>query len=178
VSRDIREATTEDVWAIHETARESWHAAYDDLLSPDRVDEIVNEWYAIGDIESSIAEATDRDDVAFLVAESIDPGPSQSGLGEQCSGFAHVVPWPENDRVGYLARLYVQPELWGEGVGTALLDTLERTVTSVFDRLRAAALADNDVGVSFYESNGFDRVDSYESDLGDELEEYVYEKQL
>ena len=178
MSRTIRQATLEDVWAVHETARESWHAAYDDLLGPDRVDDIVDEWYAIGDIESSISEAIDRADARFLVAESADADTPQNDADERCSGFAHVVPWPEDDRVGYLARIYVQPSLWGRGTGTALLDALERQVTPVFDRLRAAALADNDVGVSFYDSSGFDRVGSYESDLGDGLEEYVYEKSM
>jgi len=178
VSRDIRQATVEDVWAVHETARKSWHAAYDELLGPERVDEVVDDWYAIGDIESSIAEATDRNNAAFLVADSKTAASSRTAFDEACDGFAHIVPWPEDDRVGYLVRIYVQPELWGDGVGTALLDHLEGDLTTVFDRLRAATLADNDVGVSFYTSRGFERVETYDSDLAPDLEEYVYEKQL
>ncbi|WP_247002560.1 GNAT family N-acetyltransferase [Halosolutus gelatinilyticus] len=191
MSRAIRHATTADVWAIHETARESWHAAYDDLLGPDRVDEIVDEWYAIGDVESSIDETTGRDDAAFFVAESDSSGhhrvdsdaetapdsnPTETVMGPPCSGFAHVVPWPENDAVAYLARIYVRPDDWGEGVGTALLERVEREFAHAFDRLRLAVLADNDVGVSFCESRAFERVDTYDSDLGDDLEEYVYEQ--
>lgn len=178
MSRDIRQATVEDVWAVHETARKSWHAAYDELLGPERVDEVVDDWYAIGDIESSIAEATDRNNAAFLVADSKTAASSRTAFDEACDGFAHIVPWPEDGRVGYLVRIYVQPELWGEGVGTALLDHLERDLATVFDRLRAATLADNDVGISFYASRGFEHVETYDSDLAPDLEEYVYEKQL
>ncbi|WP_265108617.1 GNAT family N-acetyltransferase [Halosolutus halophilus] len=179
MTRDIRQATTEDVWAVHETARESWHAAYDDLLGRDRVDEIVDEWYAIGEIESSIDDTRGRDDAAFLVVESAaDAGSEPTETDERCRGFAHIVPWPEDERVAYLVRIYVRPELWGEGIGTALLEHLEAECEEVFDRLRLAVLADNEIGVSFYESRGFERVGTYESDLGVDLEEYVYEKQL
>ncbi|MFC4542849.1 GNAT family N-acetyltransferase [Halosolutus amylolyticus] len=179
MTRDIREATADDVWAVHETARESWHAAYDDLLGPDRVDEIVDEWYAIGEIESSIADTTGRDDATFLVVDSgakTDAGAIEAD--ERCHGFAHVVPWPEDARVAYLVRIYVRPDRWGEGIGTALLEHLEAEFEGGFDRLRLAVLADNEVGVSFYESRGFDRVGTYDSDLGADLEEYIYEKAL
>ncbi|ELY52508.1 GNAT family N-acetyltransferase [Natronolimnohabitans innermongolicus] len=69
MTRDVRPATLEDVWAIHETARASWHAAYDDILGAERVDDVVDEWYALGDLESAIAGTTDRADAVFLVAE-------------------------------------------------------------------------------------------------------------
>ena len=186
MTRDVRPAAPDDAWAIHETARESWHAAYDEILGPDRVDEVVDDWYAIGDLESSIDGASEREDVAFLVAEPTDDvasrarsRPSADRAGEfdrECTGFAHAVPWPEDASVAYLARLYVSPHVWREGVGTALLTRLEADLERAFDRLRLAVLAANDVGVSFYESAGFERVATRENDLAAGLEEYVYER--
>ncbi|AFZ73877.1 GNAT family N-acetyltransferase [Natronobacterium gregoryi] len=185
MTRDVRQATTDDVWAIHETARESWHAAYDDLLGPGRVDGIVDDWYALGDLESAIADASGRDDALFLVVTAVErraDGPEETKAtgvddADDCLGFAHLVPWPEDRTVGYLARIYVTPDHWGEGIGTTLLEHLEDEIDA-FERFRLAVLAGNDVGVSFYESAGFQRVTTRETDLGDGLEEYVYEKRL
>ncbi|OVE85307.1 GNAT family N-acetyltransferase [Natronolimnobius baerhuensis] len=182
----VRRATTDDVLAIHETARESWHATYDDVLGSDTVDSVVDDWYALGDLESAIADASSRDDVEFVVVEpdkSTDDiitdseGDVLTGL-QRCRAFAHVVPWPEDPVVAYLARFYVRPDSWGEGVGTALLEHLETTLEDSFDRIRLAVLADNEVGISFAESVGFERVTIRETDLGDGLEEYVCEKSI
>ncbi|ELZ19340.1 N-acetyltransferase GCN5 [Haloterrigena salina JCM 13891] len=188
MSRAVRPATRDDVWAIHQTARESWHAAYDEILGSDRVDEVVDDWYAIGDLESSIDGASKRADVAFLVAESADDGARARSMDDradrigefdrECAGFAHAVPWPEDPAVGYLARLYVTPEIWGEGTGTQLLTRLEADLEDAFDRLRLAVLAANDVGIAFYESAGFERVATRKNDLAAGLEEYVYERPI
>ncbi|RKD98361.1 GNAT family N-acetyltransferase [Halopiger aswanensis] len=170
----VRRATTDDAWAIHETARASWHAAYDDILGPGTVDEVVDEWYALGDLESSITDVIGRDDAEFLVVEPDD----SDGGPEECRGFAHAVPWPEDDSVAYVARFYVRPDAWGEGVGTTLLERLEALLADSFDRVRLAVLADNDIGISFAESSGYERVAVRETGLGDELEEFVYEKAI
>ncbi|WP_049988908.1 GNAT family N-acetyltransferase [Natrinema salifodinae] len=181
MTRDVRRATADDVWAVHEIARESWHDAYDEILGPETVDDVVDDWYAIGDLESSISEAEGRDDVAFLVAEGRDEpagGGSRSETNANCRGFAHAVPWPEDTSVAFLARLYVHPASWNEGIGTALLERLEADLSGSFDRLRLAVLADNEIGISFYESTGFERVATRKNDLGDGLEEHVYERSL
>ncbi|QSW99941.1 GNAT family N-acetyltransferase [Haloterrigena alkaliphila] len=185
MTRDVRRATTDDVWAIQQTARESWHAVYDDVLGPATVDDVVDDWYALGDLESTIGDARGRDDVAFLVAE-----PTAGGDGRDRTdggrdptaavpvGFAHAVPWPENTSVAYLAGLYVRPGRWGEGTGTALLESLEASLDGPFGRVRSAVLAANDVGVSFAESAGFERIGTRETGLAEGLEERVYEKGL
>ncbi|MFP8951794.1 GNAT family N-acetyltransferase [Natrialbaceae archaeon A-arb3/5] len=173
----VRPATTDDVWAVHETARASWHAAYDDVLGSDMVDEIVDDWYAIGDLESSIDDASRRHNVAFVL---VDPGDESTDgvFADGCRGFAHVVPWPEDSSVAYLAQLYVRPDSWREGVATTLLDRLEAEFDDSFDRFRIAVLADNDVGVSFVESSGFERVERRKTGFSSALEEYVYEKRI
>ncbi|MGQ3411132.1 GNAT family N-acetyltransferase [Natrinema sp. LN54] len=176
MTRDVRRATVDDVWAVHEVARQSWHAAYDDVLGPETVDAVVDEWYAIGDLESSITEASGRDDAAFLVAE--DSPATDPAFETDYDGFAHAVPWPEDPSVAFLARLYVRPDGWNEGTGTALLEGLETELSAGFDRLRLAVLAANEVGISFYESRGFDRIGTRPSDLAAGLEEHVYEKRL
>ncbi len=180
VTRPVRQATVDDVWAIHEVARRSWHAAYDDILGPERVDDVVSDWYSIGDLESAITGTNGRENAVFLVAEapSADDETSESRVEDPLSGYIHAVPWPEDTSVAFLARLYVRPDHWNDGFGTALLERLETNLSGQFDRLRLAVLARNEIGISFYESRGFDRVETRPSDLGPGLEEHVYEKQL
>lgn len=173
MTRDVRPAGTGDVWPVRETASASWHAAYDAVLGAETIDVIVDEWYAIGDLEAAIEGAADREDVAFLVAEPADGG-SMAG----CPGFAYAVPWPEDRSVAYLAHLYVHPDGWREGIGTALLSALESALADQFDRLRTAILAVDDGAVAFLESAAFERVATRASPLSADLEEYVYETDL
>ena len=168
----VREAKQFDAREISHIARESWHGAYDEILGTETVEEVVDEWYDFERLEDSIANAAAREDAVFLVGEAPE------GYGTELVGFAHAGPDTEEADVAELIRIYVRPAAWGEGAGRTLLDHLERTLGPHYDRLRLAVLADNDVGIRFYESTGFERVDSRASDLGEGLEEYVYEKPI
>ncbi|ELY52506.1 GNAT family N-acetyltransferase [Natronolimnohabitans innermongolicus] len=163
----VRYATPADAATVREVARESWHAAYDDLLGPETVDETVSDWYAADDLEASIDDARTRDGAAFLLATANDEG----------AGFAHAGRL-DGGGTALLSRLYVRPDRWGDGAGTALLERVEAELRPPCDRLRAVVLAANEVGVSFYESAGFDRLETRPSDLGDGLEEHVYDRSL
>lgn len=162
---EIGTATPDDAVAVQRVARESWHAAHDDVVGPDVVETAIDEWYD----PESLAASMDRDDGRFLVARA-------DGI---LVGFAQAVLGDEDDPA-YLARIYVAPERWGEGVGTDLLDRLERWLREAgADRLRLAVMADNEVGNAFYEERGYRVVDERETDLfGAAFEEFVREKSL
>jgi ribosomal protein S18 acetylase RimI-like enzyme len=147
----VRPAVPDDAAAVLDVARESWHAAYDDLLGPEAVEETVESWY---DADSLARHARD-DGRPFLVADA-----------DSVVGFAEAV-WDADVSEGegepglvHLSRLYVRPERWGEGVGTALLD---RLVDGVRERggtaLRLEVFAENERAVAFYDAYGFERVE-------------------
>ncbi|WP_440770511.1 GNAT family N-acetyltransferase [Natronorubrum sp. DTA28] len=171
----VRQATPDATPIVHEIARESWHAAYDDFLGPETADEIVDDWYAVDDLEASIAAATERDDVTFLLAVE---GASERSTPDEIGGFAHAGVRPDDGAVATLIRLYARPDVWGSGAGSALLERVEADLRPSCARLRLTVFAANEVGVSFYESTGFDRIETRPTDLGDGLEECVYEKSL
>lgn len=176
----IRHASPADAATIRTIARGSWHAAYDSVLGAEAVDETVDEWYDLERLRESIADTRERDDGAVLVAERADSRNADgegAGADPEAVGFVHVVPNRSDSDVAELLRIYVRPDAWGDGVGTALLEAAERELRDEFERCRLIVLADNEVGVSFYESRGFGRVETRESDLGDGLEEYVYERE-
>ncbi|WP_254863937.1 GNAT family N-acetyltransferase [Halovivax gelatinilyticus] len=169
----VREANPEDAGAVRDVARESWHAAYDDLIGAESVDRTIDRWYAVDSLAESIAGAAERDDATFLVSER-----TVSTNGDRVVGFANAGPHPELEATAKLSRIYARPSVWGEGVGRRLLDRLEADLTEHFDRLWLEVVAGNEVGISFYESTGFDRIGEQESVLGDDVVEYLYEKAL
>ena len=146
---ELRPAEESDVDAIAAVARASWHAAYDDVLGPDAVDDTVDEWYDEQELLDSL------DGSCFLVAETQD-----------VVGFAHAAELADKVNVAELYRLYVHPEYWGNGVGSALLARVEAVLRERgVERLQLVVLAANDVGRSFYEERGFERVKELDSEL-------------
>ncbi|MFH5797685.1 GNAT family N-acetyltransferase [Haladaptatus sp. CMAA 1911] len=162
VTSELRPARPTDAAAIRRVARRSWHAAYDDIIGADAVDDTIDRWYDPDRLRESTREPTHE----FFVAER-----------DHFVGFVHVAP---SDEAGTfeLLRIYVLPDEWGTGLGTRLLTRVERRLEERnADRLRLVVLADNDVGVGFYESRGFERVEEREDPtLG--VREYAYEKEL
>jgi ribosomal protein S18 acetylase RimI-like enzyme len=172
----IRPAQREDAEAVRAVGRASWHAAYDDVLGAERVDETIDEWWDL----PGLRRAIDDEDSVFLVAEADtaaratagDDAPGVDGL--VAAAYGH----PDRGEAGVyeLSRIYVHPDCTGEGLGGALLDRLRERLPKGTERLRLVVLAENEDGVAFYESYGFERVDSrvVETD-GETHEEYVYE---
>jgi ribosomal protein S18 acetylase RimI-like enzyme len=133
----VRDAHPDDGAAIRAVAGPAWHAAYDDRLGVAAVDRLVDAWYAPGDLRREIAG---RD--PFVVAEDA------SGV----VGFAQGRRVAGGD--GALSRLYVHPDAWGRGVGTALLGATARRLRPA-GTLRAVVMAANTVGRAFYDRRGF-----------------------
>ena len=164
-SGHLRSAKPSDARAIERVARQSWHAAYDDFLGEEAVEEIVDEWYD----RERLRDTAREDDPIFLVA-------TEEGA---LRGFAHAGPSSEHDGWS-LFRIYVAPDRWGEGVGAALLERVESEFEARgVSTYELAVLTVNDVGVSFYGSRGFDRFDTEEVVLaGVETSQHWYRKTL
>ena len=163
-SGHLRSANASDARAIERVARRSWHAAYDDFLGEEVVEEIVGKWYD----REELRDAAREDDVFLVAAEE-----------DTVQGFAHAGPSAEHDGWS-LFRIYVAPDRWSEGIGTALLERVESELEARgVSTYELAVLSANDVGVSFYESRGFDRFDTEDAMLaGAETTQLWYRKTL
>lgn len=154
----------EDAADVRDVARvnaRAWQAAFDDVL-PGEVLEGLDPSLTDGEAEDAL-EARRGDREAFLVAE--DDG--------RVVGYAYVR-WGEEtkafvgDGEAGLKELYVHPDHWGRGVGTALLeDGLQRLPENV-EQLRLETLADNEVGRRFYEARGFERTGTTTAEVAGE----------
>ncbi|WP_435157251.1 GNAT family N-acetyltransferase [Haladaptatus sp. DFWS20] len=146
----IRPADEGDFGAIRRIAHRAWSEAYDDILNDETITETVSSWYS----NDSLADALDRPGTAFLVAVADD----------ELVGFCHAVFYEDE---GDVLRLYVDPDDWGAGVGTALHERLRDDFQDFSTkRMRSMVLADNDIGNEFYRQLGFEKTDEAEVEMG------------
>lgn len=184
VREAVREAEPDDVEAVVDVARDSWYAAYGGFLDPATVEAGLEANYD----PDLVAAGVEHDDIAFFVCEVGDDGDGEVGddgdgeIGDdgdgEVVGFATAEQtWADEVE---LHTIYVHPDRWGEGVGTALLDrVLEWARGRDVDRVVAAAFADNAVGVGFFEAAGFERGLEAEGEIGGELHpEVEFEHEL
>lgn len=161
----MREATVEDVPAVRTVAERAWRAAYASVLREATVDRVLEEWYD----PALVRRVVESEDTTYLVACGPDGGVLGYAAGATTDGHGGEVP-----------VLYVDPDHWGEGVGTRLFETvLDALREQGVDRVEITVLADNDVGRSFYESRGFDVCEAYDDDLfGETVRTLTYERAL
>lgn len=161
-SMELREGRPGDEGAIREVAVAAWHAAYDDVLGAETVTRRTDEWYD----PDRVRDYLEDPDVAVDVA------------GDPAVGFALSRHDGETDR-RELSALYVHPDRWREGVGSALLECVEaRARAEAAAAVELVVLAGNEVGRSFYEGHGYERVGEREESIEEGVTELVYARAL
>lgn len=147
-----RAATEDDIDAIRRVAKRSWETDYPEILTRETIDEAVDDWYAHERLADALVPARSL----LLVAER----------DESVVGFAHAT-WSNDERQGYILRLYVHPDHRRQGVGHELLERTRDELTAAgVDRINAMVLAENDPGNAFYERFGFEFVDETRTTIG------------
>ncbi|WP_058366439.1 GNAT family N-acetyltransferase [Haloparvum sedimenti] len=163
---EIRAATGDDVDAIRAVARASLGASYGHAITETVLEAAVDRWYDRDALGADIAD----DRVVFPV--TVADG--------KVVGFAESYVVDRRERVGEIDWLHVHPDHRGEGVGTALLAHVEATLRERgVDRVEGAVLSANEAGTTFYEREGYERVDERLVDIGhDSFPEHRYRKTL
>jgi ribosomal protein S18 acetylase RimI-like enzyme len=126
----------------------AWQSGYDHILPADRLERLTVDPDP-DDVDEWIARFPDRDGVTL--AASVDGG---------VRGYV-LVRWAETKyfvRGGEaeLKELYVHPEWWGKGVGTALLENGLSRVPADRTGVALSVLAENGRARRFYEKHGFE----------------------
>lgn len=140
----------------------SWREAYDGIL-PDAVLDAMTVDPTPAEVEGWADGFSDDDSAVFVAV-----------VGGTVRGFVDVRWGAENTKsfVGPgeagVKAIYVHPDRWGEGVGTALLQRGLDALPDRVETVRLEAFADNDVGAQFYEARGFEQVDAGETDIAGE----------
>ncbi|MFQ3318361.1 MAG: N-acetylglutamate synthase-like GNAT family acetyltransferase [Natronomonas sp.] len=164
MSVEVRDATTDDTDDIVDVARDSWYAAYGGFLKPETIEQALGEYYDPDLLETAV----EHDDIAFYIAEA----------DGEIVGFASAEQtW--SDEVE-LHTIYVHPDRWGEGVGSALFERVENWAREQgVDRIVCAAFSDNAVGIGFFEATGFRRGTEAKGEVAGEFHpEHEFEYEL
>ncbi len=150
---EIRPATAADIDAIRDIAEDSWYAAYGGILDPETIAIAIAEYYDPALLEAAV----DLDEIVLYVAETDD-----------VVGFASAEQtWADEVE---LHTIYVRPDRWGEGIGTALFERVrswarERDV----DRIACGVLVENVIGIGFFEAIGFHRGRETDAEIAGEI---------
>jgi ribosomal protein S18 acetylase RimI-like enzyme len=97
------------------------------------------------------------------------------------AGFVAVGPSRDDDAVGEVYAIYVDPDRWGDGVGRALLERgVEALTTRGFREATLWVLEDNPRARRFYEAAGWaaDGARKHEPYLGVDVAEVRYRRSL
>ncbi|WP_284012485.1 GNAT family N-acetyltransferase [Halobaculum litoreum] len=152
---DLRDATTEDVDGIRETAQASLTASYGHALSGDLIAGAVETWYDAEEVAENLA----GDDAVFVVA--VEDG--------EVVGFVQSYLVERREPVGELDWLHVHPDHRGKGIGD---DLLHRAETELLERgaerIEGRVLAANESGAEFYEGEGFSKIGERTVEIGGE----------
>ncbi|WP_299344356.1 GNAT family N-acetyltransferase [uncultured Maritalea sp.] len=158
----IRPTMAEDAAKLKAALLCIWHETYDSFLGTDRVTTLAEGWHTL---EKLIAEAQ-SERICSLVA--YDKG--------QIVG--HALMYEPEPRTIHLARLYLDHEYHGQGVGKALL----QQAIGAFPHAYKAYLEvyePNRRAVEFYKGQGFEIVaKTRDAHTDDVLYEYRMEKDL
>ena len=157
-----RIAGREDIRAILEVHARAWRAAYSDILPDETIEQVVDSDPDPEHVDDRYSRLwPDRDRVFVAEADGFVRGYAYFRWGSPTKPFV------EEDEAG-LKEIYVDPSWWGQGLGTALLDRGLDRLPDGLDALKLEALAENDIGASFYRARGFTRTDTRELEIGSE----------
>jgi N-acetylglutamate synthase-like GNAT family acetyltransferase len=160
----VREATADDLDAIRGVAEAAWYAAYGGTLEPETIAAALESYYD----PEIVAAGIDSEAIRFHIAED----------GGEALGFASAEQtWADEVE---LHAVYVHPDRWGEGIGAALVERVADWAREQdVDRIACGVLADNAVGVGFFEAMGFERGIETEAEIVETRHaEYEYELEL
>jgi ribosomal protein S18 acetylase RimI-like enzyme len=142
----VRRAEPSDSVAIAEVRVASWRSAYRGLLPDSLLDAL-----SVHDIASRWKARIEKGRIRVFVCQT------ETGV----VGFVAIGPTRDegmdDERVGEVCAIYVRPEGWRKGYGSALLC---RAIESLREQGRAEVtlwvLRDNERGTRFYEARGFE----------------------
>lgn len=159
----IRRGTPADVADISRVAREGWHAAHDDIVGSETVEEMLREHHSHGTIHRRL---------------TADPAITVVAVTDEVVGFAVVSPDDEDESRWHLGAIYVDDTHRRMGIGRALLAAAEtRARARGAGTIRLVVMAENERARGFYEAMGYQLISmDHNPDL--DVEDAVYERSL
>ncbi|ARS91217.1 hypothetical protein B1756_16770 [Natrarchaeobaculum aegyptiacum] len=159
---EFRSASPSDAKDIYEVQAQSCRSAYYDVLDDHSIIDAMEDPSTIDQIQEWLEYTVDDDQAIHPVAVTDKDG---------IVGFAQLLvgehaPDRTSSNEAFLQSLYVQPDYWGRGIGSELLETGVKRLPSDATTVSLEVLPQNDIGVSFYEKHNFERESTGEFEAG------------
>jgi len=139
----IRPVELRDIEAVQNVARQSWIHTYKDIYPNEYIDSFLSRAYSAERLEQSIIRDQNDQGRKFLIAE-IHPS-------EEVIGYVHVM--KESEGIYELLRIYLLPENKGMGIGTELINEVQKL--NGISKLKAWVAEFNQMARKFYEARDF-----------------------
>ena len=164
--KEIIRATEAGLPAISELAGVIWRACYPGIITNEQIDYMLARMYSLDVLRDEIRSQGIRHDLLL-----VDGKPA---------GFASYGPTSEPGAMK-LYKLYLLPEMHGRGLGSRLLQHVEREVRAgAGRRLILSVNKRNTRAITAYLRNGFITADSVVTDIGGGfvMDDYIMAKEL
>lgn len=149
----VRTASEKDLPGIRSLLVAAYEAVYTPLHGAETVAKLNASWNAPETLRACIKDPQGE----FLVADS----------GKEFGGIAYACPSRQKPKAAALVKLYVDPDLQGQGIGRDLLAEIE-TCFPKAESLRLQVDTGNAKAIGFYEAHGFATVGRTENCGSDE----------
>lgn len=159
----LKKATVADLPTIQKIAKVTWGPTYTHIIGEEQVEYMLGKMYNIDALQAQLAQGH-----KFLIAEQ----------GSKKVGFASYSR-DEGDAF-HLHKLYVLPEIHGQGVGKLLMNEVVSKVRAEGGKYLRLNVNRYNKAKDFYESAGFKIKESVDNEIGNGflMNDYIMEKTI
>lgn len=160
---NIIPATTNDILAIQEIARPTWVKTYQDILSDEQMEYMLDMMYSTESLKKQIS---DKNHTFLLACED----------GVVLGFVAFEI---EAEKVK-LHKLYILPQQQGKKIGEQLIKEVERRTAEANKTAVQLNVNRFNKALNFYKREGFEIVEEVDIEIGNGylMEDYVLEKRV
>ena len=161
----LRKAKEQDIESIQDIADSTWYNTYADYLSAEQIEYMLGKMYNKGALLSQLQEGH-----LFLIAE----------YDRRDVGFAGFSISDHETRSYKLHKLYVLPEMHGQGLGKLLINEVINQIKALGGNYVELNVNRNNKAAEFYKSAGFEIKKSVDLDIGEGyfMNDYIMVKSL
>lgn len=168
---NINQANIKDIPIIQEIARKTWPETFSAILSPEQISYMLKMMYST----ESLIEQINLSGHKFLLA-----GYAGDLEEEMHAGYASYEPNFHCKRATKIHKIYILPEFQGEGIGSALMTSIEQLAKKSGDIYLTLNVNKNNPAISFYSNLGFEIIHEEKIPIGHNffMDDFVMRKEI
>ena len=147
----VRTASRDDLGKVRALLADAFHATYDALYGPQKVQELIDGWQSLAALEHRL----DAPGSEFLVADD----------GKRIGGMAYAQRRNTRPETVILHQLYVHPDCHRQGIGRDIFAEIESCFPGA-DLMELEVEPKNEKAIAFYLAHGFEPVEEVTIDTG------------